>query len=94
MGKDIKILKFQPKQKELLSNDEIMKVFVGLMKLIQKSADYNAMEKSKAQVKYYNERLNETMLELNKRNHQIEELLKLNDELISKLSCKNNDKLL
>lgn len=94
MKKSAKILKFQPKQKELLSNDEIMKVFSGLVKLIQKTAEYNAAEKAKAKVDYYNERLSQTTIELNKRNKQIDELLKLNDELICKLTNKNKDKLL
>jgi len=93
-NKDINILKFQPKPKEILTNDEIDKVFAGLVRLIQKSAEYNAYEKAKSKINYYNKRLNETMIELNKRNLQIEELLKLNEELISKLNDKNKAKIL
>lgn len=88
MKKDIKILKFEPKQKDILSNEEIMKVFGGLIRLIQKSAEFNAGEKVKTQIDYYNKRLNETTLELNKRTGQVNELLKLNEDLIKQLNGK------
>lgn len=92
--KCIKILKFEPKQKEVLTNDEIMKVFGGLIRLIQKSAEFNAGEKVKSQIVYYDKKLNETTLELNKRTNQLEALLRLNEELINQLNMKNKDKLL
>ena len=88
--KNNKIIQFQPKQSELLSQSEIMKVFSGLVRLIQKSADYNAQQKMKAQLEYYKQKLNETIIELNKRNNQIEELLKVNDELLVALNNGKN----
>jgi len=90
MSKSVKILKFQPKQKEVLSQEEIIKVFGGLVRLIQKSAELTAFEKAKNRFNYYEERLNKTTAELNKRNKQVEELLKLNEELIIQLNSKNN----
>ena len=77
-----KILKFQYKPSEILTTEEIMKVFSGLVRLIQKSAEYSATAKTD----YYISKLNETTAELNKRNRQVEELLKLNEELLKK--CK------
>ena len=65
-----------------------MKVFGGLIRLIQKSAEFNAGEKVKTQIDYYNKRLNETTLELNKRTGQVNELLKLNEDLIKQLNGK------
>ena len=88
--KNNKILKFQPKQTELLTQSEIIKVFSGLVRLVQKSADYNAQQKVKTQVEYYKQKLNETILELNKRNNQLGELLKVNDELLSALNNSKN----
>jgi hypothetical protein len=87
MGKNnAKIIKFEQKHKEILSNDEIMKVFGGLVRLVQKSAEYNAVEKVRCQFDYYIKRLNETTAELNKRNNQVNELLKLNEDLIRQLA--------
>lgn len=86
MGKDAKILRFQPKQKDLLSQEEIMNVFAGLVRLVYKSAEYSAYEKAKLKIDYYNQKLNETLIELNKRNKQVEELLELNENLISSLN--------
>ena len=88
MKKEIKILKFESKQKDILTNDEIMKVFGGLMRLIQRSAEFSACEKVKSQIDYYSKRLNETMVELNKRTGQVNELLKLNEDLIKQLNEK------
>ena len=88
MKKDIKIIKFEPKQKDILTNEEIMKVFSGLIRLIQKSAEFSAGEKVKTQIDYYNKRLNETTLELNKRIGQVNELLKLNEDLLKQLNGK------
>ena len=88
MKKDIKIIKFEPKQKDILTNEEIMKVFSGLIRLIQKSAEFSAGEKVKTQIDYYNKRLNETTLELNKRTGQVNELLKLNEDLLKQLNGK------
>lgn len=81
-NKERKILKFEPKPRELLTDSEIMKVFGGLVRLIQKSAEYNATKKVESQLDYYVRRLNEVTCELNKRVSQVDELLKLNDELI------------
>lgn len=89
MGKDIKILKFQTKQKELLTEEEIIKVFSGLVRLIQKSAEYNAFEKAKSKIDYYVQKYNQVVNELNKRNNQVEELLDLNNSLIAKLNQNN-----
>ena len=88
--KSSKILKFQPKQSELLTQNEIMKVFSGLVRLIQKSAEYNAQQKVKTQLDYYKQKLSETIVELNKRNNQLEELLKVNDELLVALNNGKN----
>ena len=88
--KNNKILKFQPKHTELLTQSEIIKVFSGLVRLVQKSADYNAQQKVKTQVEYYKQKLSETILELNKRNNQLEELLKVNDELLTALNNSKN----
>lgn len=89
-----KILKFETKPKEILTDEEIMKVFGGLVRLIQKSAEYNAKEKVKMQMEYYNKKLNETTIELNKRSNQVDNLLKLNEELITRLVEENKGKLL
>lgn len=89
MEKEIKILKFQPKQKDVLSQEEILKVFGGLVRLVQKSAELSAFEKSKKQIEYYTKKLNETTFELNKRNKQVEELLDLNNQLISQIQSKS-----
>ena len=83
---NVKIIKFEQRNKEVLSNDEIMKVFGGLVRLIQKSAEYNAFEKVRCKFDYYIKRLNETTAELNKRNNQVDELLKLNEDLIRQLA--------
>lgn len=90
MEKDVKILKFQPKQKDVLTQDEIIKVFGGLVRLIQKSAELSALEKVKNKIDGYEQKINKTTAELNKRNRQVEDLLKLNDELIMQLNAKNN----
>lgn len=82
-----RILKFEAPSKEILTTDEIMKVFSGLVRLIQKSAEYNAEIRVKEQTNYFLEKLNKTTLELNKRTRQLEEVLKLNEELIKK--CKD-----
>ena len=89
MEKDIKILKFQQKHKEVLSQDEIIKVFGGLIKLVQKTAEFNAIERVKSRIDYYEQKLNKTAVELNKRNKQIEELLDLNNQLIEQLQAKS-----
>jgi len=93
-NKNNKIIKFQPKQSELLTQSEILKVFSGLVRLVQKSAQYNAEQKVKTQVEYYKQKLNETIIELNKKNNQLKELLEVNEELLMALNNKNNDKLL
>ena len=90
----IKILKFETKPKEVLTDEEVMKVFGGLVRLIQKSAEYNAKEKVKTQMEYYNKKLNETTVELKKRCRQVDNLLKLNEELINRLVEENKGKLL
>ena len=88
MERNIKILKFQQKQKEILSEDEIIKIFVGLVRLVQKSADYNAAEKIKNNINGMQQKLEETNQELKKRTIQVEELLKLNNDLIQQLNSK------
>lgn len=88
MERNIKILKFQKKQKEILSEDEIIKIFVGLVRLVQKSADYNAAEKIKNNINGMQQKLEETNQELKKRTIQVEELLKLNNDLIQQLNSK------
>ena len=93
-NKENKVLKFEAKPKEILSSDEIMKIFSGLIKLIQKSAEYSAGEKVKLQLNYYDKKLNETTSELNKRTCQVNELLKLNEDLIKQLTQENKGKLL
>ena len=89
MEKDVKILKFQSKQKEALSQEEIVKVFGGLVRLVQKTAELNAFEKAKTRLDYYEQKLSKTTNELNKRNKQLEELLKINEQLILELNAKN-----
>lgn len=88
MKKNCKILKFEAKEKELMTNDEIMKVFLGLIRLVQKSAEYTAFEKVQTKLNYYEKRLNEVTIELNKKNKQLDEILKLNDDLISEINKK------
>jgi len=88
MEKNVKILKFQAKEKELLSQEEILKVFSGLVRLVQKSAEYTAFEKAKSKIDYYSQKYNEVVVELNKRNKQVEELLELNESLIVSLNQK------
>lgn len=78
----VKILRFEQKQKDVLSTDEIMKIFGGLVRLIQRTAEYNACEKVKERIKSYNN-------EILKKNKQIEELLKLNSELVDRLGSQN-----
>ena len=91
---EIKILKFETKPKELLSTEEIMKVFSGLIRLIQKSAEFKANEKMKTQIELCNKRFDEAKTELNKRTYQVNELLKLNEELIRQLAEESKGKSL
>jgi len=88
-----KILKFQPKHNSSLSTDEIVKVFLGLVKLIRKSAEHDAMEKVKNSIREYKNKLNETTKQLEKRTIQVEQLLQVNENLMSMVN-ENNNKLL
>ena len=88
MESNIKLLQFQPKQKDILSEEEIMKIFVGLLRLIQKTADFNACEKVKKNIDSMKKQIEELNRELRKRTSQVEELLNLNDDLIKQINLK------
>lgn len=90
---EVNILKFEPKQKQVLNNDEIMKVFLGLMRLISKNAEYEAIEKVKLKLDNYRSKLNKVTKELKKRTLQVEQLLELNENLLATIN-ENNIKLL
>ena len=81
------ILTFEKKSRELLNDEEILKLFMGFLRLMKKSALYDAELKCREKLNYYSNKLNETVLELNKRSQQVKELLEVNETLIRKDSC-------
>ena len=85
MEKDIKILKFNKKSEDLLTDDEIVKIFMGLLRLMKKSAEYSAIKSVEQKIKNDAKKINDLNVKLEKRTKQLEKLLKLNDELASKI---------
>lgn len=85
MEKDVKILKFNKKSDDLLTDDEIMKIFMGLLRLMKKSAEYSAIKSVEQKIKNDAKKINDLNEKLAKRTKQLEKLLKLNDELASKI---------
>lgn len=85
MEKDVKILKFNKKSEDLLTDDEIVKIFMGLLRLMKKSAEYSAIKSVEQKIKNDAKRINDLNVKLEKRTKQLEKLLKLNDELASKI---------
>lgn len=85
MEKDVKILKFNKKSEDLLTDDEIVKIFMGLLRLMKKSAEYSAIKSVEQKIKNDAKKINDLNVKLEKRTKQLEKLLKLNDELTSKI---------
>lgn len=85
MKKDVKILKFNKKSEDLLTDDEIVKIFMGLLRLMKKSAEYSAIKSVEQKIKNDAKKINDLNVKLEKRTKQLEKLLKLNDELASKI---------
>ncbi len=85
MEKDVKILKFNKKSEDLLTDDEIVKIFMGLLRLMKKSAEYSAIKSVEQKIKNDANKINDLNVKLEKRTKQLEKLLKLNDELASKI---------
>ncbi len=85
MEKDVKILKFNKKSEDLLTDDEIVKIFMGLFRLMKKSAEYSAIKSVEQKIKNDAKKINDLNVKLEKRTKQLEKLLKLNDELASKI---------
>ncbi len=85
MEKDVKILKFNKKSEDLLTDDEIVKIFMGLLRLMKKSAEYSAIKSVEQKIKNDAKKINDLNVKLEKRTKQLEKLLKLNDELASKI---------
>lgn len=81
MEKGIKILKFERKKEELLSEDDITKIFMGLMGLMRKSAEYTALKSVEKKLKSDSEKINCLTKKLELRSKQLEEVLKINEEL-------------
>ena len=85
MEKEVKILKFNKKSEDLLTDDEIVKIFMGLLRLMKKSAEYSAIKSVEQKIKNDAKKINDLNVKLEKRTKQLEKLLKLNDELASKI---------
>lgn len=85
MEKDVKILKFNKKSEDLLTDDEIVKIFMGLLRLMKKSAEYSAIKSVEQKIKNDAKKINDLNVKLEKRTKQLEKLIKLNDELASKI---------
>lgn len=85
MEKDVKILKFNKKSEDLLTDDEIVKIFMGLLRLMKKSAEYSAIKSVEQKIKNDAKKINDLNVKLEKRTKELEKLLKLNDELASKI---------
>ena len=85
MEKDVKILKFNKKSEDLLTDDEIVKIFMGLLRLMKKSAEYSAIKSVEQKIKNDAKKISDLNVKLEKRTKQLEKLLKLNDELASKI---------
>lgn len=81
MEKGIKILKFEKKKEELLSEDDITKIFMGLMGLMKKSAEYMALKTVEKKLKSDSEKISDLTKKLELRSKQLEEVLKINEEL-------------
>lgn len=85
MKNNVKILKFQKKNDDLISDDEIMKIFNGLFRLIKKSAEYSAFKAVEKKIKNDAEKIKALNEKLSRRDKQLEQLLKLNENLTDKL---------
>lgn len=85
MKNNVKILKFQKKNDDLISDDEIMKIFNGLFRLIKKSAEYSAFKAVEKKIKTDAEKIKALNEKLSRRDKQLEQLLKLNENLTDKL---------
>lgn len=85
MKNNVKILKFQKKNDDLISDDEIMKIFNGLFRLIKKSAEYSAFKTVEKKIKTDAEKIKALNEKLSRRDKQLEQLLKLNENLTDKL---------
>lgn len=85
MKNNVKILKFQKKNDDLISDDEIMKIFNGLFRLIKKSAEYSAFKAVEKKLKTDAEKIKALNEKLSRRDKQLEQLLKLNENLTDKL---------
>lgn len=79
MKEEIKILKLEPKKQDLLSEDEITKIFLGLMGLMKKSAEYSAIKKVERIIKTKSDKIDELNKVLEKRTKQLETLLELGE---------------
>lgn len=79
MKEETKILKLEPKRQDLLSEDEITKIFLGLMGLMKKSAEYSAIKKVEQIIKKKSDKIDELSRVLEKRTKQLETLLKLGE---------------
>lgn len=86
MEKEVKILKFNKKADDLLTDDEIMKVFMGLLRLMKKSAEYNALKSVEKKIKSDAKKISDLNTKLEKRTIQLEKVLRLNDELLNKIN--------
>lgn len=85
MKNNVKILKFQKKNDDLISDEEIMKIFNGLFRLIKKSAEYSAFKAVEKKLKTDAEKIKALNEKLSRRDKQLEQLLKLNENLTDKL---------
>lgn len=85
MKNNVKILKFQKKNDDLISDEEIMKIFNGLFRLIKKSAEYSAFKAVEKKIKTDAEKIKSLNEKLSRRDKQLEQLLKLNENLTDKL---------
>lgn len=95
---DGKIIPFKQKQK-MLTESDINSLFMGLVKLIKKTAVDDFMEKSKVERQSSNYLLKKAFLDLNQKDKQIAELRKdfeilktENEKLQVELSSMNSDK--
>jgi len=81
----VKILKFNKKREDLLSDDEVVKIFMGLFRLMKKSAEYTAIKSVETKLKSDAKKIRELDEKLTRRTIQVEQLLKLNQELTEQL---------
>ena len=85
MKESVKILKFNKKPDDLLSDDEVMKIFMGLFRLMKKSAEYTAIKSVESKLKSDARKIRELDAKVAKRTNPVEQLLKLNQELTAQL---------